>query len=202
MTFNPKEHLTQLRGSEYLEVKWRLVWFRDEHPDWTIETEPLVLDTERQVAVFHATVKDAEGRILSQGTKMENAKGFPDYLEKAETGAVGRALAMCGYGTQFAPEFDEGEHRVDAPVTLPPFENRTVEAGKGRNGKGAVSEPAPPSAAAPHEAALCAACGKPVKPTPKYTVEKLIEVSMKRYGEPYCYECAVEAARREGERER
>jgi hypothetical protein len=39
---------------------------------------------------------------------------------KAETKAVGRALAMLGYGTQFAPEMDEGERIVDSPVAKPP----------------------------------------------------------------------------------
>jgi hypothetical protein len=29
---------------------------------------------------------------------------------------VGRALAMLGYGTQFAPELDEGDRIVDSPV--------------------------------------------------------------------------------------
>jgi hypothetical protein len=30
--FDPAKHLTNLKGSEYLEVKWRLVWLRNEHP--------------------------------------------------------------------------------------------------------------------------------------------------------------------------
>jgi hypothetical protein len=42
--------------------------------------------------------------------------GFPDYIEKAETGAIGRALAMCGYGTLQAPEFDEQDRLADMPV--------------------------------------------------------------------------------------
>jgi hypothetical protein len=38
-------------------------------------------------------------------------------MEKAETGAIGRALALIGYGTQFcADELDEGDRIVDAPV--------------------------------------------------------------------------------------
>jgi hypothetical protein len=41
---------------------------------------------------------------------------FYDYIEKAETGAIGRVLAMCGYGTLQAPEFDEQDRLVDAPV--------------------------------------------------------------------------------------
>ena len=31
--------LLDLRGKDYLMVAHRLVWFREEHSDWTIETE-------------------------------------------------------------------------------------------------------------------------------------------------------------------
>jgi hypothetical protein len=48
--------------------------------------------------------------------KKETEIGFPDYIEKAETGAIGRALAMCGYGILQAPEFDEAERQADAPI--------------------------------------------------------------------------------------
>lgn len=213
MAFNPKEHLTKLRGADYLEVKWRLVWFRDEHPDWTIETEPVVLDIDKQVAIFHATIRDTEGRIIAQATKMETAKGFADFLEKAETGAVGRALAMCGYGTQFAPEFNEGERIVDAPVALsydqPPSETARSGNGRNGNGKGAktmVAETAPipetPAATQVAEAPLCAACGKVIAPTAKYTVEHLLKKSVDRYGKPHCFECAIEMAKRESESEK
>ena len=41
---------------------------------------------------------------------------MPDYIEKAETGAIGRALAMCGYGTLQAPGFDEQDRLADTPV--------------------------------------------------------------------------------------
>ena len=46
----------------------------------------------------------------------ETAKDFGDYAEKASTKSLGRALAMLGYGTQFAAEMDEGERVVDSPV--------------------------------------------------------------------------------------
>lgn len=117
MPFNVRNHLIRVQGGrEYLPVAYRLVWFREEHPDWSILTQPLSLDLERGVAVFQAEVRDAENRVLARGTKAETAKGFGDYIEKAETGAVGRALGMLGYGTQFAPEFDEGERVVDTPL--------------------------------------------------------------------------------------
>ncbi len=108
MVFDPKKHLIKVQGGrQYLPVSARLIWFRSEHPDWGIETEPVAIDVEKQYAIFRARITNAEGKLMAVGTKMENVKGFPDYMEKAETGSVGRALALCGYGTQFSPELDE-----------------------------------------------------------------------------------------------
>ena len=42
------------------------------------------------------------------------------YQEKAETKAIGRALAALGYGTQFCSDFDEGGSVTDAPVQRQP----------------------------------------------------------------------------------
>ncbi|MGN6483218.1 MAG: hypothetical protein ACTHMX_02335, partial [Thermomicrobiales bacterium] len=52
--FDPGRYLTKVKGSDYLEVKWRLVWLRDQHPDATIETD-LVAHTGNQ-AIFRAQV--------------------------------------------------------------------------------------------------------------------------------------------------
>ncbi|WP_119324793.1 hypothetical protein [Capsulimonas corticalis] len=95
----------------------RVQWFRSEHPDWTIETNPLTIDNDKQFAIFQAKIFNADGRLMAMGTKKEDIKGFGDYIEKAETGSVGRALALCGYGTQFAPELDEvaGGRFADTP---------------------------------------------------------------------------------------
>ena len=99
--------LLNLRGREYLEVKYRLVWFREDHPDWAIETE-LISVTEAN-AYARATIKDGHGRIIATSHKFESKKGFPDFIEKSETGAIGRGLALIGYGTQFcADELDDG----------------------------------------------------------------------------------------------
>ena len=105
--------LLNLRGREYLEVKYRIVWFREDHPDWAIETE--LLSVTETSAYSRATIKDEKGRIIATSHKFETQKGFPDFIEKAETGAIGRALALIGYGTQFcADELDDGK-RVDEP---------------------------------------------------------------------------------------
>lgn len=115
--FNPKEHMMNLKGKEYLQVMWRLVWFREEHPDWDINTELVSVD--ESSAIFHCRISDSNGKAVSSGYGSESKKDFGDFIEKAETKAVGRALAMLGYGTQFAPELDEGERIVDSPVAKP-----------------------------------------------------------------------------------
>lgn len=107
--------ILSLRGKDYLEVKFRLVWFREEHPDWSIETE--ILSATENSAYARATIKDEQGRIIATSHKFETKQGFPDFIEKAETGSIGRALALIGYGTQFcADELDEGDRIVDAPI--------------------------------------------------------------------------------------
>lgn len=113
--FEPKNHLMDLKGKAYLQVMWRLVWFREEKPFWCIDTKLEQLTDNH--AVFSAKIFDENGVQKSAGYGSESIKDFRDFIEKAETKAVGRALAMLGYGTQFAPELDEGERIVDSPVT-------------------------------------------------------------------------------------
>jgi hypothetical protein len=115
MAFNPNDHMMKLKGKDYLQVAWRLVWFRDEHPDFGINSQALALTEDH--AIFKATITDANGLQLSSGHGSESKRDFGDFIEKAETKAIGRALAMLGYGTQFAAdELDEGERIVDSPI--------------------------------------------------------------------------------------
>lgn len=116
--FNPKEHLMDLKGKAYLQVMWRLVWFREEHPMWNIDTKLEHYDPQGNHAIFSAKIYDENGMQKSAGYGSESIKDFKDFIEKAETKAIGRALAMLGYGTQFAPELDEGERIVDSPVEV------------------------------------------------------------------------------------
>lgn len=106
--------ISSIKGKPYLEVKFRIVAFVEKYPTWSIETEFREL-TEKS-AFAKATVRDDQGRIRATAHKHENTQGFADFREKAETGAIGRALAMIGFGTQFAPELEEGERIVDSPV--------------------------------------------------------------------------------------
>src|SRR2546429_6677041 len=117
--FNPNASIIQISTNhgpkDYLPVAARLQWFRDQCPEGVIETEMLMLDLDREVeatisvwneekrrtekvvkrskgvCIFKATVwNDKHGSAM--GTKQENAASFDDFIEKAETGAIGRAL--------------------------------------------------------------------------------------------------------------
>lgn len=157
-----RKFLVRVRNGLYLPVAARLLWFRSEHPDWSIETQPLHLDFEQGMAVFQATVKDPSGRVIAIATKAETRSDFADFVEKAETGAVGRALAMCGYGTQFALELSEGD-----------FENEHV----------AFADAPVPVQDEPMEAPMeCADCGKALR-KPQY------DLSMAKFQRPLCPNC-------------
>lgn len=176
MAFNVNRYLIRVRGGQqYLPVSARLIWFREERPDWSIETHPLHLDFNEGVAVFQATVKDTTGRVIASATKMETRSDFADFVEKAETGAIGRVLAMRGFGTQFALEISEGDvvsgeaALADSPLPLRGEETMAQEA-----------EPPP---------MVCAGCGRNLR-KPQY------DLSSRKYGRPLCLECQKHATAR------
>lgn len=122
--------MIRLKGKAYLPTAYRLVWFRDEHPDWSILTEVVTGSAGETWAMVRATIMDTDARIIAQATKTETKEDFPaGWLEKAETGAIGRALAMCGYGTQFDVTLEDGGvvHPVDSPLP-----ERTVQQAPGK----------------------------------------------------------------------
>ena len=171
MSFNVNAHLIDLKGKKYLQVMHRLVWFREDHPDWNIDTEMTHYDPEAKQAIFVAKILDSNGIQKSSATGSESARDFTDFIEKAETKAVGRALAMLGYGTQFAPELEEGERIVDSPVPkAKPVEEMQFK---------------------------CADCGavlKPVKVGQKtYGVREWAAGTEKEFGRPLCTECRKKA---------
>ena len=114
--FDPSKHLSKVGGGDYLEVKWRLVWLRDRHPDAAIETD--LVSHHDDLAVFRARVTLPDGGSAT-GWGSEGPNDFRDYIEKAETKAIGRALAALGFGTQFCPDFEFGASAgrvVDTPI--------------------------------------------------------------------------------------
>lgn len=122
--------LMDLKGKDYLPVAQRILWFREDHPDWKIVTEFLELSTSHAIA--KATILDEDSSVVATAHKIETVEGFRDFIEKAETGAVGRALAFVGYGTQFCgADLDEGDRLADAPLEIasavvPPISGQAV----------------------------------------------------------------------------
>ncbi len=130
--FDPGRYLTKVSGSDYLEVKWRLLWLRTTNPDAIIETE--MMSHDGQFAVFRAKVSIPGGGSAT-GWGSEQYNDFRDYIEKAETKALGRALAALGFGTQFCPDFEFGADNgriVDAPINL--HAQKARREGNGRDG--------------------------------------------------------------------
>lgn len=182
--FNPNEHMIQLKGKDYLQVAWRLVWFRDNDNGcgvhWGIETE--LLEHGDDWAVFRCRITDENGRIISTGHGSESRKDFGDYLEKAETKAVGRALAMLGFGTQFAAdELDEGERIVDTPIA--------------RNAKALGEAAKKPKS---NTGKVCADCGNDIQMIVKrdwslWKTDDIVKYSLARYGRQLCGDCMKKA---------
>ena len=115
--FDPSRYITKVGSADYLQVMWRLVWLRDTYPHASLTTR-LIEHQVGEYAVFEATVQDGQGGV-AMGHGSETPRDFRDYLEKAETKAIGRALAALGFGTQFSAYEFGGEDTDDRPVDSP-----------------------------------------------------------------------------------
>jgi hypothetical protein len=123
--------LINLKGKDYLQVAHRLIWFNEVSSNFTINTELLLVTDDQTVARAQIQVLGPNGEVIKQAsaTKRETKKDFSDHTEKAETGAIGRALALMGYGTQFAiADLDEGDRLADSPVVNTKSTTDTVNA--------------------------------------------------------------------------
>lgn len=122
-----RRKLLNLQGKMYLPVTFRIAWFRKECPmsdGWGIETQIVEGGEQAGIVVVKAEVVrytgDGTGRIvLAQAHKRQKLSEFPrGFIEKAEMGAIGRALALCGFGTQFTEDLEEDDALADSPLSV------------------------------------------------------------------------------------
>ena len=127
--FNPAEFTRALPNEDgstslYLDVKYRLMWFRLHRPNGKIDSEIVRVDDKSAVVCckLYADKGDAVDQYLakSQAQRFLSEEKFGDrYLEIAETAALGRVLAAAGYGTQFCGSTDMlSDIIADAPVDV------------------------------------------------------------------------------------
>ena len=98
--------IVDIHGKQYKTVAYRVTELRESRgPNWSIQTE-LIGENDKKV-IMKATIIDSEDRIIGTGFA-EEVRGSTNInktsaLENAETSAIGRALAACGFaGTEYA----------------------------------------------------------------------------------------------------
>lgn len=132
--FNPADFVRTTVGEEgendlYLDVKYRLLWFRLHHPNGKIDPELIRVDEKNAIVCCRIYADKADpadqfiGKAYSQRFSTEDRFG-DRFLEIAETVAKGRALADAGYGTQFCMNGEALASIIaDAPIKMPPDED-------------------------------------------------------------------------------
>lgn len=90
------------KNKNYVMVNTRVKAFRSVEPNGCIETEFIMLDFDKGVAVCRAVIFDEEGKAVASGTAYEkegsNFVNKTSFIENCETSAVGRALGFLGIG--------------------------------------------------------------------------------------------------------
>ena len=117
----------KIHGKEYKTVAERVHEFREDHPDWAIETEVLFHDDKR--VVTKTTVSKGTGGVISTGLAEENRAASHIHktsaLEVCETSSVGRALAFI-HGKYMGSEIASA-NEVENAIKQQNTDNETTE---------------------------------------------------------------------------
>jgi hypothetical protein len=124
------EGIVSIHGKPYQTVGFRVNKFREDHPDWTIETQLISEDDIKVVmkALIYSNkaapvLEEYEPHLLATGyaeeVRASSKINETSALENAETSAIGRALAALGYaGTEYASA-DEVANAISAQTDFP-----------------------------------------------------------------------------------
>jgi hypothetical protein len=99
---------------DYVPVMTRFKEFMNDNKtkEVLVVTEP-VMNWEKEAVYFKATIH-IDGKVVSMGHAMAASLGEDKEFEKAETTAVGRALAFLGYEAEMK-DVEVSEERSEAP---------------------------------------------------------------------------------------
>lgn len=89
-----------IKGKEYVPVNERIIAFRKEHPDWSIQTS--IYELKDNFVLMQTLVSDQEGKVKATAFAYEREDSSfinkTSFIENCETSAVGRALGFLGIG--------------------------------------------------------------------------------------------------------
>ena len=94
-----RARIMKINKNPFIPAVTRIAWWRSVHPEHRFAFTVLEGGQDAGFAVVQATVFNGDGELIAQGTKSETRQDFPGgWIEKAETGALCRALAFLGFG--------------------------------------------------------------------------------------------------------
>ncbi len=132
-----KEKSIDIKGKEYILVKDRVIFFNEEYPNGSIETN-LISEPTAEMVIVKATITpnvDNPKRIFtgySQATWGDGYINKVSAMENCETSAIGRALASMGIGViDSIASADEMRKSENAGPTEPASEKQINAIGIG-----------------------------------------------------------------------
>ena len=94
-----RQRVMKINKNPFIPAVHRIAWWRSVHPEHRFAFTVLEGGQNDKFAVVQATIFNGDGELIAQGTKSETMQDFPGgWIEKAETGALCRALAFLGFG--------------------------------------------------------------------------------------------------------